>query len=171
MKALIINDMENDFVDEKGALRVDTAIDCVEPIKKLKAKMKKEGAPVIYVCDTHFKGDKEFEKWGSHTVDGTWGAAVIDELAPDENDFVIKKWRYSAFFATPLDMLLRQLQVDTIVLTGVLTDVCIQHTAADAYFRGFKTVVPRSCTATISDERKEYALNFIKQMYDAEIVD
>ena len=171
MKALIINDMENDFVDEKGALRVDTAIDCVEPIKKLKAKMKKEGAPVIYVCDTHFKGDKEFEKWGSHTVDGTWGAAVIDELAPDENDFVIKKWRYSAFFATPLEMLLRQLKVDTIVLTGVLTDVCIQHTAADAYFRGFKTVVPRSCTATISDERKEYALNFIKQMYDAEIVD
>jgi len=171
MKALIINDMENDFVDEKGALRVDTAIDCVEPIKKLKAKMKKEGAPVIYVCDTHFKGDKEFEKWGSHTVDGTWGAAVIDELNPDENDYVIKKWRYSAFFATPLEMLLRQLQVDTIVLTGVLTDVCIQHTAADAYFRGFKTVVPRSCTATISDERKEYALNFIKQMYDAEIVD
>lgn len=171
MKALIINDMENDFVDEKGALRVDTAINCVEPIKKLKAEMKKEGVPVIYVCDTHFRDDKEFEKWGAHTVDGTWGAAVIDELNPDEDDYVIKKWRYSAFFSTPLDMLLRQLQVDTIVLTGVLTDVCIQHTAADAYFRGYKTVVPRSCTATVTEERKEYALNFIEQMYDAEIVD
>jgi nicotinamidase/pyrazinamidase len=171
MKALIINDMENDFVDEKGTLRVDKAVECVEPIKKLKVKMKKEGAPVIYVCDTHFKGDHEFDKWGSHTVDGTWGAEVIDELKPDEDDYVIKKWRYSAFFATPLDVLLKQLSVDTIVLTGVLTDVCIQHTAADAYFRGYKTVVPRSCTATLTEERKEYALDFIEQMYDAEIVD
>lgn len=171
MKALIINDMENDFVDEKGALRVDTAVNCVEPIKQLKAKMKKEGFPVIYVSDTHFRGDKEFEKWGSHTVEGTWGADVIKELKPDKDDYVIKKWRYSAFYATPLDMLLRQLNVDTIVLTGVLTDVCIQHTAADAYFRGYKTIVPRSCTATLTEERKEYALNFITQMYDAEIVD
>ena len=171
MKALIINDMENDFVKEKGALRVDKAIECVGPIQELKAEMKKEGVPVIYVCDTHFKGDKEFDKWGSHTVDGTWGAEIIDELNPDEDDYVIKKWRYSAFYATPLDMLLRQLRVDTIVLTGVLTDVCIQHTAADAYFRGYKTVVPRSCTHTVTEERKEYALNFIEQMYDAEIVD
>jgi nicotinamidase/pyrazinamidase len=171
MKALIINDMENDFVEEKGALRVDKATECVEPIKKLKAEMKREGAPVIYVCDTHFKGDKEFDKWGSHTVDGTWGAEIIDELKPDEDDYVIKKWRYSAFYATPLDLLLKQLHVDTIVLTVVLTDVCIQHTAADAYFRGYKTVVPRYCTQTVTEERKEYALNFIKQMYDAEIVD
>jgi nicotinamidase/pyrazinamidase len=171
MKALIINDMENDFVDEKGALRVDTAIGCVEPIKALKAQMKKEGAPVIYVCDTHFKGDKEFEKWGPHAVDGTWGAQVIEALKPDGDDYVIKKWRYSAFFATPLDLLLGELTVDTIVLVGVLTDVCIQHTAADAYFRGYKTIVPRACTATISEERKTYALNFIEQMYEAEIVD
>lgn len=171
MKALIINDMENDFVDEKGALLVEKAAECVEPIKKLKAKMKKEGAPIIYVCDTHFKGDQEFDKWGAHTVDGTWGAQVIAELKPDDHDYVIKKWRYSAFFATPLDMLLRQLKVDTLVLTGVLTDVCIQHTAADAYYRGYKTIVPRNCTETITEERKAYALNFIEQMYDAEIVD
>jgi len=171
MKALIIIDMENDFVDRKGALRVDKAVECVEPIRRLRAQMKREGQPVIYVCDTHFKGDREFEKWGSHTVDGTWGAEIIDALKPDKDDYVIKKWRYSAFFATPLDMLLKQLSVDTIVLTGVLTDVCIQHTAADAYFRGYKTVVPRSCTATLTEERKEYALNFIRQMYDAEIVD
>ncbi len=171
MKALIINDMENDFVDEKGALLVEKAAECVEPIKKLKAEMKKEDAPVIYVCDTHFRGDQEFDKWGAHTVDGTWGAQVIAELRPDDNDYVIKKWRYSAFFATPLDMLLRQLKVDTLVLTGVLTDVCIQHTAADAYYRGYKTIVPRSCTETITEERKAYALNFIEQMYDAEIVD
>jgi nicotinamidase-related amidase len=171
MKALIINDMENDFVDEKGALRVDTAATCVKPIIQLKTNMKKEGSPVIYVCDTHFKGDKEFEKWGTHTVEGTWGADIIKELQPDKNDYIIKKWRYSAFYATPLDMLLRQLTVDTIVLTGVLTDVCIQHTAADAYFRGYKTIVPKQCTATITEERKQYALNFIAQMYDAEIVD
>ena len=171
MKALIINDMENDFVDEKGALRVDAAATCVEPIIRLKAKMKKEGSPVIYVCDTHFKGDKEFEKWGPHTVEGTWGADIINKLQPDNDDYIIKKWRYSAFYATPLNMLLRQLKVDTIVLTGVLTDVCIQHTAADAYYRGYKTIVPTSCTATITEERKQYALDFIAQMYDAEIVD
>jgi nicotinamidase/pyrazinamidase len=171
MKALIINDMENDFVHKDGALLVEKASECVEPIQKWKAKMKNKGYPVIYVCDTHFKGDIEFDKWGAHTVDGTWGAQIIDELQPDDTDYVLKKWRYSAFFGTPLDMLLRQLNVDTIVLTGVLTDVCIQHSAADAYFRGYTVIVPRACTATVNEEKKEYALNFIEQMYDAEIVD
>ncbi len=171
MKALIINDMQNDFIAEGGVLRVERAQRCVEPIKQLKVKMKKEGCPVIYVCDTHIRGDKEFEKWGSHTVDGTWGNEVIEDLKPDEDDYVVKKVRYSGFFASPLDVILRQLKVDEIWLTGVLTDICIQHSAADAFFRGYKTIVPRSCTDTFSDEKKEYALQFMKEMYGTEIVD
>jgi len=171
MKALIINDMQNDFIHEKGALRVERAAACVEHIKKLKLKMKKEGSPVIYVCDTHFDVDEEFEKWGCHVLEGTWGAEIIDELNPDENDYVLKKRRYSGFFATALDLLLRQLKVDEIVLTGVVTDICIQHTAADAFYRGYRTVVPKSCTDTFSEEKKEYALNFMKEYYGTEIVD
>lgn len=171
MKALIINDMQNDFIHENGTLRVERAAACVEPIKKLKLKMKKEGSPVIYVCDTHFDVDKEFEKWGCHVLEGTWGAEIIDELKPDEDDYVLKKRRYSGFFATALDLLLRQLNVDEIVLTGVVTDICIQHTAADAFYRGYKTVVPTSCTDTFSEEKKEYALNFMKEYYSTEIVD
>lgn len=171
MKALIINDMQNDFVDEKGALRVEHAYVCVEPIRKQKARSKKEGIPVIYVCDTHFQQDYEFKKWGAHTVEGTWGARIIDQLAPDEDDYVVQKRRYSGFFATSLDLLLRQLKVDELILTGVLTDICIQHTAADAYFRGYKTVVPRSCTETLTPEKKEYALNFMKEYYGTAITD
>ncbi len=165
MKAFIITDMQNDFIAEKGTLRVERAAACVEPIKRLKAQMKKEGVPVVYVCDTHFKIDMEFEMWGCHVLEGSWGAEIIEELKPDEDDYVLRKWRYSAFFETGLDVLLRQLKVDTIVLTGVLTDICLQHTAADAFYRGYKTVVPRQCTDTFSDERKEYALNFMNQMY------
>jgi nicotinamidase-related amidase len=171
MKALIINDMQNDFIAEGGALRVERAAACVEPIKKLKMRMKKEGVPVIYVCDTHFRIDKEFDKWGCHVLEGTWGAEIVEELNPDEDDYVIKKRRYSGFFATALDLLLRQLQIDEIVLTGVLTDICIQHSAADAFYRGYRTVVPRSCTETFSDEKKEYSLNFMKEIYNTEIVD
>jgi nicotinamidase-related amidase len=171
MKALIINDMQNDFIDEKGALLVERAYTCVEPIKKLRTQLKKEGIPIVYVCDTHFEQDFEFEKWGAHTVEGTWGAQIIDQLAPDEDDYVLHKPRYSAFFATPLDLLLRQLKVDELILTGVLTDICIQHSAADAYFRGYKTVVPRSCTETLSPEKKEYALNFMKDYYGTKIIE
>jgi len=142
-------------------------------IPKLKALLewaREKGIPVIYACDAHRKGvDAELALWGDHAVEGTWGAQVIDELKPREGDFVVKKRRYSAFFGTDLDLLLRELGVRKLILTGLVTNVCVQHTAADAFFRGYELVVVRDCCEALSAEDHERALDYMRSVYGAKI--
>jgi nicotinamidase-related amidase len=113
--------------------------------------------------------DPEFEVWGSHAVAGSWGADIVDELKPRKGDFRVLKRKYSAFQGTDLDQLLRELKVDTVILTGVVTDICIQHTAADAFFRGYKIVVPRDCVEAVDAKTQEEAMRFMKKAYGPEI--
>ena len=78
--------------------------------------------------------DNEFKVWPPHAIQGTKGSEAVDELKPQKNDFIIQKRRYNSFFDTGLDMLLRELKVDTVILAGLVTDICIQNTAAGAFF-------------------------------------
>ncbi|MBN2334023.1 cysteine hydrolase, partial [Candidatus Bathyarchaeota archaeon] len=113
--------------------------------------------------------DHEFDVWGSHAVAGSDDAEIVPELAPVEGDHRLYKRRYSAFYATGLDALLRELKVEAVVLTGVLTNICIQHTAADAYFRGYRVVVPTDCVNALTPEEQEASLAFMGRMYDAKL--
>jgi len=160
--------MLNDFV--KGALKCERAERIIPNIKKIVQNARQKGIPVIYANDTHLHGiDKEFQVWKPHAVAGTKGAQVIDELKPCETDYVIHKRRYSAFFATDLDVLLRELGIDTLVLTGLVTNVCIQHTAADAFFRGYKVLVPEDCVEATDEEIHRNALEYMKTFYGCKI--
>jgi nicotinamidase-related amidase len=94
---------------------------------------------------------------------------VVDELKPEKGDYVLQKRRYSAFHGTGLDQLLRELEVDTLILTGVVTDICIQHTAADAFFRGYKLIVPEDCVEAVNEETQKAALNYLRRVYGCEI--
>ncbi len=166
--AVLIIDMLNDFVT--GALKCERAIRIIPNIKQLIETARKREVPVIYTNDTHLhKVDKEFQIWPPHAVSGTWGGEVIDELKPAETDYVIHKRRYSAFFATSLDLLLRELEVDTLILTGLVTNVCIQHTAADAFFLGYKILAPEDCIAAVNEEIHKNALNYMKTFYGCKI--
>jgi len=78
---------------------------------------------------------------GPHAIKGTEGVEVIDDIKPTSKDFVVERRRYSAFFETGLDLLLRELGVDTVVLTGLHTNICVKHTAADAFCRGYNIIV------------------------------
>ncbi len=167
--ALLVIDMLNDFV--KGSLKIPGAERIVDNIKVLVDEFRRLNLPVIYVCDSHIKGvDQELKIWGDHAIRGTWGAQVIDELKPDERDFIVLKRRYSGFFQTDLELLLKELEVDTVVLTGVSTDICVQHTAADAFFRGYKIVVVEDATAAFTDEHHRNALEYMKRVYKARII-
>ena len=166
--AVLVVDMLNDFVS--GVLKCESATRIIPNIKKLIENARERKVPVIYTNDTHLHGvDKEFQIWKPHAVSGTWGGEVIDELKPVETDYVIPKRRYSAFFATGLDLLLRELGVDTIVLTGLVTNVCIQHTAADAFFRGYKILVPQDCVEAVTEETHRKALEYMKTFYGCKI--
>jgi nicotinamidase-related amidase len=129
---------------------------------------------VIYSNDAHFSNDFEVtEKWGKHAIKGTPGAEVIPELAPAEEDFVVEKRVYSGFYETGLDSLLRSLYkglgVETVVLVGLHTHICVRHTAASAFYRGYKIVVPRDGVEAFTRKDHEEGLNYLKDVYGAEI--
>jgi len=166
--AIIVIDMINDFVT--GVFKSERAIKIIPNIKRLLDFVRKQGIPIIYATDAHLPNvDSEFEVWGPHATRGSWGAEIIGELKPKKGDFRIFKRKYSAFQGTDLDMLLRELKVDTLILTGVVTDICIQHTAADAFFRGYRVIVPQDCVEAVDAPTQEAAIKFLIKAYGAKI--
>ncbi|MDW8010208.1 MAG: isochorismatase family cysteine hydrolase [Sulfolobales archaeon] len=139
-------------------------------VQKVVRAARSAGIPVIYVNDSHFPTDPEMRIWGEHAMRGGEGSRVVEELKPLDRDFVLEKRTYSAFFETGLDLLLRGLGVRTVVITGIHTHICVKHTAADAFFRGYNIVVLRDATATFNSRDHEEALNYMKTMYGAEIM-
>ena len=140
-KAVIIVDMLNDFVT--GDLKTERAARIVPNLKKLIEEARKHGVPVIYSNDAHYKNDFEVvHKWGGHAIKGTPGAQIIPELAPREEDFIVEKRTYSGFYETGLEPLLRSLyggkSVDTVILGGLHTHICVRHTSADAFSEATK---------------------------------
>lgn len=167
--ALLIIDMINDFVTGKLALSAANKI--VPTIARLRESFHRYGLPVIHITDSHVKGvDRELTLWGDHALRGTEGADVIDPLKPRGEEFRVYKRRYSGFFGTDLDLLLRELGVSTLVLTGVATDICVQHTAADAFFRGYDLVVVSDATATTDEESHKHALAYMERVYGAKVL-
>jgi len=166
--AVLVVDVINDFVS--GVLGSERSARIVPNIQGLLRYARGEGVSIIYVTDAHLpEGDREFDVWPRHAVEGSAGAQIVDELKPEAGDHRIKKRRYSGFYATGLDGLLRELGVDTVVITGLVTNICIQHTAADAFFRCYRVVVPRDCVEAPSDEVQETSLRYMEQMYGARI--
>ena len=167
-KAVILVDMLNDFVT--GALTCDRARAIVPHLEKLVDAARKKGVYVIYANDAHIKGiDRELELWGDHAIIGTKGAEVIPELAPREGDFVIPKRRYSGFFGTDLHLLLTELGVDTVIMTGLHAHMCVRHTTADAYYWGYKIIVPTDATDSFTKEDYEYGIRYLKDVYGAQL--
>jgi nicotinamidase-related amidase len=170
--AVLVLDMLNDFVT--GDLKTERATTIIKPIQKLVKAARAQGVPVIYSNDAHLSKDNEVvERWGKHAIKGTPGAEVIPELAPTKKDFVVEKRVYSGFYETGLDVLLRSLYnglgVETVVLVGVHTHICVRHTAASAFYRGYKIVVPRDGVQAFTRKAHEEGLRYLKDIYSAEI--
>ena len=168
--ALIIIDMLNDFVEEKGALVVPTAKDLVPTQAQILNQARKKSLTVLYLADNHLPDDKEFEVWPKHSVAGTRGAQVVDGLAPSKGEKVIPKRRYSGFFGTDLDLTLREAGIANIILMGVLTDICVMYTSADASARGYKVYVVADGTGSTVRENHQFALQHMKEIHNTTVV-
>lgn len=166
--AVLVIDMTNDFVT--GTLKNERALKTISPINELLKRARNQSVPVIYVSDAHYPVDHELKIWGEHSMKGTWGSEIIAELAPHPGDYSLEKRTYSAFWATGLDTLLRDLQVDHLILTGVVTNICIQHSAAAAYLRGYSMTVPTETTEALNEPAYQTALDYIKTMYGVQII-
>lgn len=164
--AILVVDMLNDFVT--GALACDRGKAIVGPLAKLLDAARAKGVPVIFCNDAHIKGvDRELKLWGDHAIAGTKGAEVIPELKVCDHDFIIPKRRYSGFFQTSLDMLLRELGVETVIMTGLHAHMCVRHTSADAYCLGYDVVVAREGTDAFTEEDYLSGLAYLKTCYGA----
>jgi nicotinamidase-related amidase len=166
--AVLVIDMINDFVT--GKLRLERAKNIVPAIQKLLDFSRSKGIPVIYINDSHLKDDPEFKLWGPHAIAGSEGAQVVPMLKPMEGDHIITKSRYSAFFGTKLDQLLRDLAISRLLLIGVSTDICIQNTAADAFYRGYEIIVAQDCVEAFSEEAHKRALGYMQKVYGVKVV-
>jgi len=149
--ALIIVDMQNDFVRKEGKLRVPKAEETIPNIRKLIEKARNSSSLIIYTQDWHMRDDPEFKIWGEHALAGTWGAEIVDELKPKEGDFVVRKYRYDAFFESPLDYILRVKKISNLVLTGTIANVCVLHTAGSAALRWYNVVLALDGISALTD--------------------
>jgi len=166
--AVIVVDMLNDFVT--GALGCERARAIVPALEELLKAAREKGVPVIYANDSHLKGiDHELKLWGDHAIRGTEGAEVIPQLQPEDNDYVVPKRRYSGFYQTDMSLLLSELGVDTVVITGMHAHMCCRHTAADAYYLGYDIVAARETTDSFTEEDYQGGLKYLKEVYGARI--
>ena len=164
--AILVVDMLNDFVT--GALGCDRARAIVKPLQELLDNARKNNVPVIFCNDSHLKGiDNELKLWGDHAIRGTKGAEVIPELPIKDNDYVILKRRYSSFFQTDLDLLLKELGVTSVIITGLHTHMCCRHTAADAYQNNYEVIFANEATNAFTEEDYQYGLKYAKEVYGA----
>jgi len=147
--ALVVVDMQNDFVKDGGSLQVPDAQGTIGLIQGLIAQARDSGAHVVYSQDTHGEGDREFQIWPEHAREGTWGWEIVDELTPAQGETVIRKPRYDAFFETNLEQLLAEWGTRTLVICGTVANICVHYTAASAAIRWYDVVIPRDATSAL----------------------
>jgi nicotinamidase/pyrazinamidase len=152
--AIIVVDMLKDnFKKSSRNPYYETAGAIIPNLQNLLGESRKRRFPIVFACDSFLEGDFIFKgKMKVHSLRGTKGAEVIDDLKPGPSDIVLPKRRFSAFFKTDLDQTLRTLDVDTIVVTGVSTEVCVLMTLMDGLCHDFSAILLEDCCASRSQE-------------------
>jgi nicotinamidase-related amidase len=171
--AVVVIDMLNDFVT--GKLEVKRTEHIIPNLKRLVDAARSKSVPVIYSNDAHYPQDVEVtRKWGNHAIKGTEGAQVIPELEPAKEDYVVEKRTYSGFYETGLDPLLRSLYkgegAKTVILGGLHTHMCVRHTVADAFFRGYRIIVAKDGVEAFTRKDHEEGLKYLENVYNAKIM-
>ncbi|KAB3536024.1 cysteine hydrolase [Alkaliphilus pronyensis] len=162
--AILVIDMLNDFVGVKAPLRCpggETIIPDLQKLFKWVRNRKDDDIHLVHIQEAHRKNDADFRVRPLHAVKGTWGSDFIPELYPEGDEYIVPKRRHSAFAHTDLDLYLREENIDTVVVTGVWTNVCVRSSATDALANAYKVI-------TLSDgcasKTEEMHLNGLKDL-------
>ena len=166
--ALLLIDVINDF-DFPGA---DQLLRYARPMARnllrLKRRAYEAGVPVIYVNDNFGRWKSDFRRTLEHSEQHGRGRDVVKLLQPEENDYFVLKPKHSGFFSSALDTLLRYLQTQTLILTGIAGNFCVLFTANDAYMRDFNLFVPSDCTVSNTKRENDSALRLMKKFLKAD---
>lgn len=164
---VLVIDMLRGFLEEGYPLYIGKEARSIIPnIQELLEKELARRSKIFFICDNHDPDDLEFKMFPPHCIAGTPEVEVIPELLKYPGEVIPKK-RYSAFFNTKLEEKLKQLKPDKIIVCGVLTDICVMHTIADARNRDYAVEVPVDCVAALDEKIQQFALEHIEKVLGA----
>lgn len=170
MRAVLVIDMVRGFLEEGHALYGGKRLRAVIPhVAKLVEKELSAGSKIFFVHDSHEPDDSEFNMFPPHCVKGTPETELIAELAGYPG-VMVPKTRYSAFYNTTLDNELQAAGAQELIICGVLTDICVLHTVADARNRNYQVSVPVDCVASPSKEAHRFALKHMQRVLGAHLI-
>ena len=171
--ALVVIDMQNDFLSREGwysrsGVDIEHMCNAIKPTQALIEAARQQEVPVIWTQHGFrdatdagvFATLRDFLKEGGLRKD-TWGYELHAEMDARPDDWYVEKSRLSGFFATNLDIILRGLKAETVLICGVLTNQCVKATAVDASFRDYKPIVVKEATGTTLPHLHEPALEMI----------
>lgn len=171
--ALIVVDMQKGFCTPSGSLYSERSEEVIPNVRSLLERCREAGCEIVFTKDTHeeeFGSDHydEFERFGEHVVRGTEEVEIVEELAPIDpgvEEQVIEKGTYDAFFETNMNQYLRFNGIENVLVCGVLTNICVLHTAASAALHDYRSVIVEDCTEALSDDDKAYALDHAERLF------
>ena len=161
--AIVVVDMLKDAFKRRDLPATQEYLKILPKIKELLEKARKLGIPIIFACDSFLENDFIFKGKHSYSIRGTEGAEVVEDLRPGKEDQILLKRRFSAFFKTDLDQTLRLLGVDTVVITGINTHVCVYATAMDSVCNDFYAIVLEDCSASRDREVHQGCIEVLRQ--------
>lgn len=165
--ALLIIDMMNTLDFARGASLARKGAPVAHAIARLKRRFVEKQLPVVYANDNFGAWHMDFRTLVEVCAQGR-GAGWVDALRPEPDDYYILKPMHSAFFATPLRVLLDRLDVRRLVLCGVATDACIAATAIDAHMEAYSVIVPSDCVLSETSARNTGALRLLRTAFEVD---
>lgn len=154
--AILIVDMVNDYLEPDGAMPVDSKEQVLSGAQRLVALGRAAGVLMVWIRPGHTESmDGLFRKRIEHAIVHSHGAQIHPALDVRDDDRVVLKRRYSAFFGTDLDLYLREHRIERVVVAGVALNICVRSTVHDAFFHGYDVwVPPEACRATGDREQQ-----------------
>lgn len=177
--ALLVIDMQNFFLDPKSPTYTSGGMVILPNVKSLIDVFRQKNRPVIYTCHVHHpeKLDAGIMEWWWEGMckEGSEESMVYDTIAPLKGEKIVYKHRYSSFYNTDLETVLRVLKIEDLVITGIMTNMCCESTARDAYFRDYRVFFTADATGSINEEMHfasllNLAYGFAKITTAAEII-
>lgn len=154
--ALMVIDMQKFFLDPKSGTFTEGGLAVIPKIQKLIAAFRSKNLPVIFTEHVHHEQGFDLGImgwwWKSNCVEGSPDSVTCDELMPLPNEKIIRKHRYSAFYNTDLETVLRSMKIEDLVISGIMTNMCCESTARDAYYRDYRVSFLADATGAINEE-------------------
>jgi nicotinamidase-related amidase len=166
--ALLLIDVINDLDFPEANQLLEFAIPMARRLRALKQRAHRAGVPAIYINDNFGRWQSNFAALVNHCAKSR-GKEITRLLAPLRRDYFVLKPKHSAFYSTTLDVLLRYLGAQRLIITGIAANICVLFTANDAYMRDFELIIPRDCVCSNTEHENDYALQQMRTILKADI--